>query len=199
MSPTPPPTTTASSDSDTPQPTRKKLTDPYDIQKHQLDKLMTRIDKPIVLPSKPDTLKPKAPREFVRNVQGSSAGAGSGEFHVYRALRRKEYARQKVMDEEAKAEEEQRAFHEKLETLKAEDEARMAKKREKRKKRKGKGGGKDANKKAKTDGDKEGGGAAKSAEEEGDSSEDEEGGKKRVKMNVDEKKDARSVSEAGSS
>lgn len=31
---------------------------------------------------------------------GSSAGAGSGEFHVYRHLRRKEYARQKSMAEE---------------------------------------------------------------------------------------------------
>ena len=33
---------------------------------------------------------------------GSSAGAGSGEFHVYRHLRRKEYARQRQIVEHAK-------------------------------------------------------------------------------------------------
>lgn len=43
---------------------------------------------------------PNAP-EFVRNVMGSSAGAGSGEFHVYRHLRRKEYARQKFIQEKS--------------------------------------------------------------------------------------------------
>lgn len=39
---------------------------------------------------------------FVRNVMGSSAGAGSGEFHVYRHLRRKEYARQKNIQQMSK-------------------------------------------------------------------------------------------------
>lgn len=35
----------------------------------------------------------------MKNVQGSSAGAGSGEFHVYKQSRRREYERLKLMDE----------------------------------------------------------------------------------------------------
>lgn len=37
----------------------------------------------------------------MKNVQGSSAGAGSGEFHVYKQNRRREYERLKLMDEKA--------------------------------------------------------------------------------------------------
>ena len=36
------------------------------------------------------------------NCLGSSAGAGSGDFHVYRGVRRREYARQKFLDQEQK-------------------------------------------------------------------------------------------------
>ena len=37
----------------------------------------------------------------MKNVQGSSAGAGSGEFHVYKASRRREYERIKLLEDSA--------------------------------------------------------------------------------------------------
>jgi Protein of unknown function (DUF1168) len=38
---------------------------------------------------------------MMKNVQGSSAGAGSGEFHVYKASRRREYERLKALNDDA--------------------------------------------------------------------------------------------------
>lgn len=58
-------------------------------------------DKPVLIPEKPKERGMPSVPDFVRNVMGSSAGAGSGEFHVYRHLRRKEYARQKYLKESA--------------------------------------------------------------------------------------------------
>ncbi|RUP34607.1 hypothetical protein BC936DRAFT_138529 [Jimgerdemannia flammicorona] len=124
---------------------------PAELQKKQLERLLKRVDKPVIIPDAPKTKEIKAPKDIVRNVQGSSAGAGSGEFHVYRAHRRREYARLKMLDETAKKvllysapihdpqTEEQLEYDQKLEQMRAEDEARTAKKRAKRQKKKTKG------------------------------------------------------------
>jgi len=86
-------------------PPKEPTIKPRTTLEHQallVQNLMKRdIDAPIYLPAGGKIKKEvKPPVDFVRNVQGSSAGAGSGEFHVYRAGRRKELERQKDMAEE---------------------------------------------------------------------------------------------------
>ena len=107
-----------------------------DLQRQKLEKLLRNPGKTVPIPAARKEWQPPKPPEFVRNVVGSSAGAGSGEYHIYRNLRRKEYARRdfdaKLSKQElADAEWEQR-FHE----HKADAEERTAKKRAKRMKKK---------------------------------------------------------------
>jgi len=85
----------------TPAPSNKHALTGVEKQRAQLEKLLKDPAKPVVLapPPKEKTIRP--PREMMKNVQGSSAGAGSGEFHVYKANRRREYERLKLMDEQA--------------------------------------------------------------------------------------------------
>ncbi|TPX57846.1 hypothetical protein PhCBS80983_g03528 [Powellomyces hirtus] len=151
----PKPSSASSSDDESSSPRRYGPQTVLETQAARIERLMARVDKPITLPERKEK-SIKGPKDFVRNVQGSSAGAGSGEFHVYRALRRKEYARQKMLDEMSKEEEEQQQFHERLEALKREADEKTAKKREKRKKRSNKTDGKDKKLKA----DREDGGRA---------------------------------------
>lgn len=107
-----------------------------DLQRLKLMKLMKNPDKPVVLPERPKPKNTPNVPEFVRNVMGSSAGAGSGEFHVYRHLRRKEYARQKFIQEKGYKELLDAQYHEKLEQNRKQAEETTAKKRAKRLKRK---------------------------------------------------------------
>ncbi|VBB77917.1 Putative protein of unknown function [Podospora comata] len=117
---------------------------PTSLQAATLSSLFANPDKPIPLPTGPQKKHLPPPPEIVTNVQGSSAGAGSGEFHVYKAARRREYERLRQMEEETAAEKAQREFEEeRLERLRK-DEEKTRKNREKRNKKKqnkGKGGG----------------------------------------------------------
>jgi hypothetical protein len=71
-------------------------------QKLQLEKLLKDPSKPAYVPPPPKEKSIRPAREMMKNVQGSSAGAGSGEFHVYKASRRREYERLTLLEEESR-------------------------------------------------------------------------------------------------
>ncbi|KAK6745117.1 hypothetical protein RB195_011682 [Necator americanus] len=108
-----------------------------DLIRMRLERLQQNIHKPAPLPARRSDLKaPRPPPEFVRNVVGSSAAAGSAEYHIYRINRKKEQNRldyiAKVAEKE-ELDEEYRIHKEEIERLEAE---RTAKKRAKRQRRK---------------------------------------------------------------
>lgn len=90
-----PPTTTST------EATHRHAVTPLDKQRLQLKRLFKDPLKPAFIPPPPQDKTMRPAREMMKNVQGSSAGAGSGEFHVYKASRRREYERIKLMEEES--------------------------------------------------------------------------------------------------
>jgi len=93
---------------------------------------------------KPPRRYPEEPMDFfaedlvIRNTPGSSAGAGSGQFHQYRLQRRREAFRLAQMREENAKEKEQRIWEAKKNLRVAEEVKKKASKTKKRHKRKAK-------------------------------------------------------------
>ncbi|KAK0483376.1 hypothetical protein IW261DRAFT_1462972 [Armillaria novae-zelandiae] len=105
-------------------------------QRMQLDKLLKDPTKAAYVPPPPKEKTIRPAREMMKNVQGSSAGAGSGEFHVYKASRRREYERLKLLEETVQKETDEAEFERRKREAAAVTEAKTAKNRAKRQKKK---------------------------------------------------------------
>ena len=119
------------------RPVKKRALTPVSAQAASVDALFARPDQEIKLPgaNAGGALVPAAahlPPEIVANVQGSSAGAGSGEFHVYKAARRREYERLRRMDDDVRRESADAEFERGRDARRAADEERTRRNREKR-------------------------------------------------------------------
>lgn len=123
------------------RPLKRRALTPVTQQASHVEALFAKPDREIPIPTGTVTKKGLAPPpEIVANVQGSSAGAGSGEFHVYKASRRREYERIKLMEEEVAKEEADAEFEKKRVEMRMKDEQKTGKNRKRREKRKGKDG-----------------------------------------------------------
>ncbi|KAJ5211216.1 hypothetical protein N7491_011036 [Penicillium cf. griseofulvum] len=129
------------------RPTKRRAVTPHSEVANEIQTLFKDPSKDLQLPN---VLKPRtvaslsAPPEIVTNVQGSSAGAGSGEFHVYKASRRREYERLRLMQSEVENEKSDEAWEKEREEAKRKDDEKTEKNRRRREKKRnarGKKGG----------------------------------------------------------
>lgn len=122
------------------RPTKKRALTPVSAQAATVEALFARPDQTIRIPPPAGTVARRAvgaaPPEIVTNVQGSSAGAGSGEFHVYKASRRREYERLRRMDDEVRTERATDEFERTRAERARQDEEKTRRNREKREKMK---------------------------------------------------------------
>ncbi|CZT52647.1 related to DUF1168 domain protein [Rhynchosporium secalis] len=127
------------------RPLKKRALSPRSLTAKSIDTLFSKPDQDIRIPGSTSLSTHSNPNggppEIVQNVQGSSAGAGSGEFHVYKASRRREYERLRGMDEEVSREEEGEKWERERREREERDREKTRRNREKRDRLKRKKGG----------------------------------------------------------
>uniref|UniRef100_A0A094ZXM0 PRKR-interacting protein 1-like protein n=1 Tax=Schistosoma haematobium TaxID=6185 RepID=A0A094ZXM0_SCHHA len=115
----------------------------YDFVRRDIEKYFAHPEEALVAPELAQPQLPKPPPEFVRNVWGnvtfqskqilgSAAGVGSGDFHIYRGIRRREYTRLEMIEKTAEEERLDREFQMKQKALNDLAAEKTAKKRAKR-------------------------------------------------------------------
>jgi len=117
------------------RPVKKRVLSPSSKQSASIEALFTNPDREIKIPTGPVKKTLALPPEIVANVQGSSAGAGSGEFHVYKQSRRREYERVRMMEEEVEKEDKDHKWEEQQKVLREKDDKKTNKNRAKRQKK----------------------------------------------------------------
>ncbi|KAL4002713.1 hypothetical protein ACH3XW_4595 [Acanthocheilonema viteae] len=114
------------------QEEEQKARTAYDLIRMRLERLQKNIEKPVSIPQRRDGRKPRPPPDFVRNVVGSSAAAGSAEFHIFRNNRKREMDRLDYMHNKALQEELDEKFLAEKRRRVEEEERKTARKRLKR-------------------------------------------------------------------
>ncbi|KAI1135262.1 hypothetical protein F5Y05DRAFT_395014 [Hypoxylon sp. FL0543] len=121
------------------RPVKKRALTPLSAQAQEVEALFAKPDQEIRIPDPAAAARRRSlppPPEIVTNVQGSSAGAGSGEFHVYKASRRREYERLRRMDEEVAQERARAEFERGRRERELRDDEKTRRNRERREKAK---------------------------------------------------------------